>query len=169
MKKLLSILFIVWIPLFVFTGCNKQNKVYIGDNVSVVYTATFSDGELFEQNTKKTPLLFTVGEGQVIQWLDETVVGMKIGKKKTVTLKPQETYGSLYNENLIQNVGKLIFDTLEITPEEGTLQQLDNLKWIIRGIKTDDNGNEFVLFDINPKQTRDTLKYEIIVLAKEQK
>lgn len=167
MKKLLSVLFIAWISLFIFAWCNSQDKIHVGDSVSIVYTATFSDGEIFEENTEKTPLLFTVGENQVIQWLDEGVVGLKVGKKKTLTLTPEEAYGSLYNENLIQKVGKLIFDTLEITPEVGSIQKLDNLKWVIRGVETDENGNEFVLFDINPKQTRDTLTYKIQILAKQ--
>lgn len=167
MKKLFNVLFVGSIFLSIFVWCNSQDKINIGDNISIVYTATFSNGEIFEQNTEKSPLIFTVWEGQVVKWLDEAVVGLKIGKKKKITLSPEKTYGSLYNQNMIQKVDILIFNKLEIIPEEGKTQQLDNLTWIIRGNETDEYGNEFVLFDINPKQTRDTLTYNIHVLAKQ--
>lgn len=69
---------------------------------------------------------------------------------------------------LIQKVGKLIFDKLSITPEIGSVQKLDQLEGVIKGIESDGSGNNFVLFDINPKQTRDTLTYKIIILAKDE-
>ena len=58
--------------------------------ISITYTATFSDGQIFDQNTAQKPLMFTVGSGQVIQGLDEGVVGMKVGNTKTVTIKPEQ-------------------------------------------------------------------------------
>jgi FKBP-type peptidyl-prolyl cis-trans isomerase 2 len=34
--------------------------------VSISYIATFPDGQVFGQNNEQTPLIFTVGSGQVI-------------------------------------------------------------------------------------------------------
>lgn len=92
---------------------------------------------------------------------------MKVGKKKTITIEPEQGYGSLYNETSIQKVGKLIFDKIGITPEMGKIQKLDQIEGIIRNIETDEYGNEVVLFDINPRQTRDTLTYKITLIAKQ--
>lgn len=167
MKKLLSVLFITGASLSLFAWCTSENKIHMGDTISLVYTATFSDWEVFDQNTEQNPLIFTVGEHQVIQWLDEGVVGLKVGKKKTVTILPNKWYGALYNENLIQKIGKIIFEKLEIATEIWTIQQLDDLQWVIKGSETDADGNELILFDINPKQTRDTLKYTVHILAKQ--
>jgi len=65
-------------------------------------------------------------------------------------------------------VDKLIFDKLGITPKVGNTQKLDQLEGVIKGIEMDKNGNTFILFDINPRQTWDTLTYKITILAKEQ-
>ncbi len=168
MKKIITFLTITWLSLIIIAWCSDKNRIQAGDLVSITYTATFSDWEIFDQNTQKTPLMFTVGSHQVIQWLDDAVIGMKVGKKKTVTISPEDWYGPLYNATLVQKVGKLIFDKLGIAPKVGSTQKLDQLEWVIKGIETDGSGNEFILFDINPRQTWDTLTYKITVLAKEQ-
>ncbi len=93
---------------------------------------------------------------------------MKVGKKKNITIEPTQGYGSLYNEAAIQKVGKLIFDKIGITPEIGNVEKLDQIEGIIRNIETDEYSNEVVLFDINPRQTRDTLTYKITLIAKQE-
>ncbi|MEI6671870.1 MAG: FKBP-type peptidyl-prolyl cis-trans isomerase [bacterium] len=47
--------------VILIAGCTNKNSVKLGDTVSIVYTATFPDGKLFDQNTQQTPLIFTVG------------------------------------------------------------------------------------------------------------
>lgn len=166
MKKLLSLAIITLVSLTIIAGCGSKDKVQVGDVISVMYTATFSDGTVFDENTEQTPLMFTVGSKQVIAGLDEAVVGMKVGKSKTVTVVPEKGYGILYDERLVQKIGKIIFDKIGIVPEIGTTQELDQLVGIVKDIETDKDGYEFVIFDINPRQTRDTVTYEITVLAK---
>jgi len=58
--------------------------------ISITYIATFSNGQIFDQNTEQKPLIFTVGSGQVIRGLDKGVVGMKVGKTKTITITPEK-------------------------------------------------------------------------------
>ena len=168
MKKSLGLLIISLCCFGIMSGCNSADKVHDGDLISVQYTAYFSDGTIFDQNTPEMPLMFTVGSGETIKGLDAGIVGKKVGKTSSIKITPAEWYGPLYSEDNIQKVGKLIFDKLEIVPEIGKIQILDQLEWMIRGIETDENGNDFVLFDLNPRQTWDTLKYEITVLAKQE-
>lgn len=134
--------------------------------VSISYIATFPDGQIFDQYTTQTPLIFTVGSGQVIQWLDEGVVGIKVGNTKTITIKPAKWYGKMYDTNKIQKISQLIFDKLSIKVENWTTQKLWDIQWIVKWTEKDEWGNTLVLFDINPRQTRDTLKYKVTVLAK---
>ena len=168
MKKLIAFLTMTSLSLFVIAWCGSKNTIQPGELISITYTATFSNGEIFDKNTEKTPLMFMVGSGQTIKGLDNAVVGMKVGKTKTITITPEEWYGSLYNTMLVQKIGKLIFDKLNITPDVGSVQKLDKLEWVIKGIESDGSGNDFVLFDINPKETRDTLTYKITVLARDE-
>jgi len=132
-----------------------------------VLLSLFPDGQVFDQNTEQSPLMFTVWSGQVIQWLDEGVVGMKIGKTKTITIKPNKWYGKLYNDNNIQKISQLIFDKLSITPKNWTMQKLWDIEWVVKWTEKDESGNVLVLFDINPRQTYETLKYKVTILAKQ--
>ena len=69
--------------------------VAVGDNVSVYYTGTFTNGTVFGSNVGGLPLNFTVGAGQLIPGFDQGVVGMKIRENKTLTLAPAEAYGEV--------------------------------------------------------------------------
>ena len=166
MKKIISFLAIASLSLFVIAWCASKNSVKSWDIVSITYTATFSDGTLFDQNTPQTPLMFAVGSGQTIQWLDEGVVGMKVGTTKTITITPDKGYGKMYDTKNIQKISQLIFDKLSIKPENGTTQKLSNIEGIVKWTETDGSGNVLVIFDINPRQTWDTLKYKVTVIAK---
>lgn len=168
MKKIISLFAIASLSLLAIAWCASKNSIKTWDVVSITYTAIFSDGQLFDKNTAQTPLLFVVGSGQVIQWLDEGVVGMKVGSTKTITITPDKWYGKMYNENNVQKVSQLIFDKLSITPKNWSMQKLGDIEGIVKWTEKDESGNVLVLFDINPRQTRDTLKYKITVLAKKK-
>ncbi|MEI8009438.1 MAG: FKBP-type peptidyl-prolyl cis-trans isomerase [bacterium] len=56
----------------------------------MTYVATFPDGQVFDQNTNQNPLIFTVGSGQVIQGIDEGVIGMNVGNTKTIHITPDK-------------------------------------------------------------------------------
>jgi FKBP-type peptidyl-prolyl cis-trans isomerase 2 len=168
MKKLFSLLVVTACSLVIIAWCSSKNSVKLWDTISITYTATFSDGQIFEQTTQQKPLTFTVGSGQVIEWLDKGVIGMNVKTIKTITIKPEQWYGKLYNENNVQRVSKFIFDKLSITPQNWATQKLGNIEWIIKWTEKDENGNILVLFDINPRQTWDTLKYKVTILAKQQ-
>lgn len=74
-----------------------------GDNVSVYYTGSFTNGTIFSSNVGGQTLNFTVGSGQVIQGFDQAVVGMRQGQNKTVTVPANEAYGEV-NPGLIVGV-----------------------------------------------------------------
>jgi len=83
---------------------NKTREVKAGDKIAVHYTGTLEDGEKFDSSLDRgQPLEFTVWAGQMIKGFDAGVVGMKIGDKKKMTLKPEEAYGE-YSEENIQEV-----------------------------------------------------------------
>lgn len=111
-------------------------------------------------------MTFTVGSGQVIQGLNDGIVGMGVGKTKTITIKPEQWYGTMYDTNKLQKVSQFIFDKLSIKPENWTMQKLGDIEGVVKWTEKDEEGNVLILFDINPRQTRDTLKYKVTVLTK---
>ena len=166
MKRIFPLFVIALFSSLVIAWCTNSDRVQVWDTVSITYSAHFPDGELFDSNTPEAPLMFTVGSGNVIKGLDNGVLRMKEGKKKTITITPEEGYGELYAINNIQKVAKFVFDELNILPETGSIQTIGTIKGIIRWIESDEYGNAMVLFDVNPRETRDTLTYTITLLAK---
>ena len=71
----------------------ERATVEANKNVSIEYTLTFDDGTEVENNIGETPLTFKHGTGMVIPGLDQALVGMKVGERKTVTIDPKEGYG----------------------------------------------------------------------------
>ena len=84
----------------------NKNKVEAGSTVKVEYIGRFENGTIFDSSEiHGQPLEFTVGAGQMIKGFDNTVIGMKIGEEKTITLSPEEAYGSR-NPELIATISK---------------------------------------------------------------
>lgn len=79
-----------------------MDKVENGVFVSVNYTGTLEDGEVFDSNVGRQPLEFKVGAGQMITGFDNAVAGMALDDKKTVTLSPEEAYGA-YDESMTRD------------------------------------------------------------------
>ena len=69
-----------------------------GSRVKANYTVTLENGNVFEMAEGHEPLEFTVGKGEVIQGLEEAVIGMKAGDTKTVTTPPEKAYGPRHKE-----------------------------------------------------------------------
>jgi len=95
------------IYMAISTTSNGQ-VVALGDNISVEYTGTFTNGNVFDSSVGRAPLNFTVGSGELIQGFDQAVVGMKVGENKTVTIQPAQGYG-LSNPALITTVNASVF------------------------------------------------------------
>jgi FKBP-type peptidyl-prolyl cis-trans isomerase 2 len=109
MNKLMIILLIA---VLLFSGCTGQRTVKNGDTVSVDYTGSLENGEVFDTSLesvarehnllspsrKYEPLEFTVGTGSVIEGFEEAVLGMRVGESKTVKIPPEKGYGQVRSE-----------------------------------------------------------------------
>lgn len=76
-----------------------------GDTVQVHYTGMLSDGTVFDTSRNRHPLQFTIGNGQVIQGVEEAVTGMNIGESKTATIPAEKGYGP-HREDMIVTVNR---------------------------------------------------------------
>lgn len=72
-----------------------------GDAVSVHYTGRLEDGSVFDSSVSRSPLSFTLGDGNMIKGFDAAVYGMLIGDKKTVTIPAVEAYGERRQDMMI--------------------------------------------------------------------
>ena len=76
-----------------------------GDTVHVHYRGTLTDGTEFDSSAGGDPLVFTLGEGQVIPGFENAIEGMSTGDKKTELIPVDEAYGER-REELVFTVGR---------------------------------------------------------------
>ncbi|MBF88848.1 MAG: peptidylprolyl isomerase [Candidatus Marinimicrobia bacterium] len=75
-------------------GNGKEAKY--NSEIKVDYTGWLEDGTEFDSSLKagRTPLLITLGIGQVIQGWDQGIPGMKAGGARKLTIPPHLGYGN---------------------------------------------------------------------------
>jgi peptidylprolyl isomerase len=130
-----------------------------GDKVSVHYTGTLADGSIFDSTEGEEPLVFTLGEGDIIEGFEESILNMSPGEKKTVSLPPEKAYGER-NEEMVMEVPLAempadldleVGDELELTDED------DNPMLVTVSQLSKDT----VTLDGNPPLAGETLTFEL--------
>ena len=131
----------------------------IGDEVSVHYTGKLVDGTVFDSTVGEDPLVFTLGEGDIIDGFEEGVLNMTVGEKKTVTLPPEKAYGER-DEEMVVKVPRTempsdlefeVGDELEVTDED------DELMLVVVADMDEDS----VTLDGNPPLAGQTLIFDL--------
>ncbi len=89
--------------LFYMEFAMEQQKVEKGDKVKVHYTGTLENGEVFDTSRNEEPLEFEAGSEELIPGFSNGVIGMSVGEKKTVEIKPEDAYGQRI-DGLLQEV-----------------------------------------------------------------
>lgn len=74
-----------------------------GTIVNVHYTGKLTDGSVFDSSEGRGTLRFEIGTGQIIPGFENALIGKNIGDKVTVNIHPQEAYGPVVDE-LIVNI-----------------------------------------------------------------
>ncbi|WP_136797909.1 FKBP-type peptidyl-prolyl cis-trans isomerase [Desulfosediminicola ganghwensis] len=97
-----------------------------GDTVTVHYTGKFDDGTIFDSSYDGDPIVFTIGDNDLIEGFEEGVLDMQVGDKKTVILPPEKAYGDRTDELVIEfpitempeDLELTVGDELELTDED---------------------------------------------------
>lgn len=138
-------------------------KAQEGDTVTVIYQASLEDGSVFDAAEEDDPLIFVLGEGDVLPGFEHAVLGMQVGERKLVQVPPEEGYG-LHEERLVDEVSLdalpkgvpiKVGNQLEITAEDGTQYRLQVI----------DVDNDRVTLDANHPLAGRALIFQIELLA----
>ncbi len=81
-----------------------------GDEVSVHYTGTLTNGKKFDSSVGGEPFKFKLGAGDVIQGWDLGVIGMKVGGIRKLTIPSELGYGERGAGSSIPPNSTLIFE-----------------------------------------------------------
>lgn len=146
-----------------------------GDKVRLDYVGRFEDGSVFatskgsvaeEQELsageaeERTPLSFTVGNGEVIAGLDDAVRGMTVGEEATVTVPPDDAYGPYVSDKVREYDIETFESMVGREPEIGLHVEAQN---DLHGDVTAISGDT-VQVDFNHELAGKTLVFEIRVL-----
>lgn len=134
-----------------------MTQVVHGMEVSILYTAKLQDGTIFDSTENNNPFIFTVGSHDIIKGINNAVIGMESGQKKTVEIQPNDAYGN-YNNELLFKVAR------EKLPQGivmgDILTDTENNRWWVRNI-IDEN----VILDGNHPLAGQVLIFEIELVA----
>lgn len=140
-----------------------METVVDGKYVSVEYTGTLQNGEVFDTSKERSPLEVLMGAGQMIAGFEKALQGMALNEKKTFTLAPEEAYGER-DESRTQEFARKDVPP-EINPQVGQVVAL-----------TDTNGqqipaqislvtDEKVTIDLNHPLAGESLTFEVEVVG----
>ncbi|MEW6672473.1 MAG: peptidylprolyl isomerase [Thermodesulfobacteriota bacterium] len=140
-----------------------MQKVENGMFVSVAYTGTLENGEVFDSSEGRLPLEFQTGAGQLIKGFEDAVMGMSLNEKKKFTLGPEEAYGLRDEKQVIAfplsdlpaGMAPKVGDNLVFSTAEGQ-------KIPARLVKMDD---ENLTFDLNHPLAGESLTFAIEVVG----
>ncbi len=104
-----------------------------GDRILLDYVGRLEDGTVFATSEppgaeirgpkptgaddESDPLAFTVGRNEVVDGLDEAVVGMDVGEEATVTVPPEDGYGE-YDAERVREYNAGEFEAMVGRPPE---------------------------------------------------
>jgi FKBP-type peptidyl-prolyl cis-trans isomerase FkpA len=96
---------------YVIKSAGKGDNIKQGDTVSVMYTGTLlENGEKFDSNVGKDPLVFAVQAGMMIPGFDEGMTFLKEGGKADLYLPSHLGYGGQGSPPTIQPFATLKFE-----------------------------------------------------------
>ncbi len=132
-----------------------------GKTISFEYTLTLEDKEVIDTNVGTEPLTFTHGSSQIISGLEDQMVGMKAGDTKTVTVKPEDGYGPVLKEAIIELKTEQIPET---SRKIGAMLQTKSPDdQIIRG-KISAIDDEKAIIDLNHPLAGKTLFFDVKII-----
>ncbi len=139
----------------------KVMSISQGKTISIEYTLKLEDKTVVDSNVGGGPLTYIHGSHQIIPGLEKALEGMKIGDIKEVTVKPEEGYGPL-DVNALMEVNKEMIppDAVEI----GNHLQGKDQSGKVFSAKIAEIKENTVVLDFNHPLAGKTLYFDVKVL-----
>jgi peptidylprolyl isomerase len=140
-----------------------MEKVVNGLFVSVDYTGTLENGEVFDSNQGRPPLEVEMGAGNILKGFEEALDGMTLNEKKTFTLAPEDAFGER-NEELAHTFNRSDLPP-SADPKVGEIMSLstqDGQQFPARIAQVDD---EKIVVDLNHPLAGQSLTFKIEVVG----
>lgn len=77
-------------------------KIGEGKTVTIHYELKLENGTIYESTFEEEPLTYIHGTGEIVAGLEKALTGMAVGEQKTFTVEPEEGYGEVSLDSLIE-------------------------------------------------------------------
>jgi len=142
----------------------NTNPAVVADDVvvSLKYVLTV-DGQVVDSADENEPIEFIQGLGGIIPGLERELYGMKVGEAKSVTVKPQDGYGEV-DPNAVMDVPRSEFPA-EIPLKVGVQLQVRDEDGDVMDAQIVAVAKDKVRLDFNHPLAGKTLNFEITVVG----
>jgi len=140
-----------------------MEKVQSGLFVSVDYTGTLDNGEVFDSSEGRQPMELQMGSGNVIPGFESAIMGMSLNETKTFTLSPEEAYGHRDDSRMHDFPKSDIPEGME--PEVGQTLMLSTPQGQQIPARVDSIDDQKVTFDLNHPLAGQALTFKIEVVG----
>tara|TARA_B100000902_G_scaffold56641_1_gene63456 strand:- start:3724 stop:4203 length:480 start_codon:yes stop_codon:yes gene_type:complete len=129
--------------------------------VTVHYTGTLPDGEVFDSSRDKDPMTFLIGHKNMIPGFEEELMGASIGETREFTLPPDRAYGER-DDDAIQKMPRNAFpDDMEL--KQGMMMAAQTEQGPVPFTISEINGDEITI-DFNHQMAGKTLTFEVEII-----
>lgn len=134
-----------------------------GDAVKVHYTGRLLNGTVFDSSEGRSPLGFTLGDGNMIKGFDAAVYGMAVGDQKSVTIPCIEAYGEKREDMMLDIPMNQVPPSIK--PEVGMELSLQNQMGQPVPVKVVYVDEEKITLDANHQLAGEDLRFDITLVA----
>jgi peptidylprolyl isomerase len=131
----------------------------VGDTVKIHFTGKLQDETVVETSKDRDPLEFTIGDGNVIPGLEQGVIGMAAGDKKTIAISPEDAFGQP-QEDLLVDINKSEFPK-DVELKAGAYLNIESSDGKEFKAKVVEIKEEMVTLDANHPLAGATINYDV--------
>lgn len=140
-----------------------MQKVASGLYVSVDYTGTLDNGEIFDSSQGRQPLEVQMGAGSLIPGFESALMGMALNETKTFTISPEEAYG--HRDDSRMHAFPISDIPPGVSPEAGQTLMLSTPQGQQIPARVASIDAEKVIFDLNHPLAGQALTFTIKVVG----
>ena len=133
-----------------------------GRLVSIEYTLTLDDGSTADTNVGEEPLVYTQGEGEILDALEEALAGLAVDDEKQVRIAAEQGYGPVDPDAFDQVA---LDDIPEDAREVGATLVAEDSEGNQRIVRVHEVRADGVVLDLNHPLAGQTLHFAVRIVA----
>jgi FKBP-type peptidyl-prolyl cis-trans isomerase SlyD len=156
----ISARWIACLTVLLLFSCKGKSVIEPGSLVKMHYALTV-DGQVVDTSRGTEPLSFVFGSGQIIPGLEEQILGLSAGDKRSIVVAPEKGYGPI-NPQAIQKVPRKNFQGASDLKAGATVTAQSGGRTI--QARVTQVSRDTVTVDLNHPMAGKTLNFEVEVV-----